>query len=119
MEFSTCTIAGPRRLGVGVGVSVGAALGPHPASRIKARPKTRTEKLFVFFIGSLSIRKGDSVARVIVWYVPSDASTRNAPESDPGRALPPPPHDGLAGRIAGPSGRLSYHVRRQASSAQC
>src|SRR5467141_3548573 len=102
IEFSICTMAGPRRLGVGVGVATGAAFGPQAGSKLSARPQVSAEKRRVrLLIGRPSIRKGDSVARVFVWYVRRDAAARNAPESDAGRAFPAQPHDGLAGAIAG------------------
>src|SRR6266852_8091854 len=94
-------MAGPGRPGVGVGVASGAAVALHAASRLSTRPLTRTERRpFSLFIGSLSIRKGDSVARLTVWYVPSDAPARDAPESDPGRAVAAESHHGLACPIA-------------------
>src|SRR6202035_5205879 len=108
-------MAGPGRLGVGVGVATGFALGLHAARRLNAMPhasrETRPSRLF---IGSTSIRKGDSLPRVILWYVPRDAAARDAPESDPGRALTAQPDNGLASPIAGAdSGRclpLEHHA---------
>src|SRR3989475_4630908 len=107
-------MAGPGRPGVGAGVATGAAVVPQAASRLKARLLASTEKRrFRFFIGSMSIRKGDSVAPLIVWYVPSDAAARNAPEPDTGRALAAQPHDGLAGAVAGPDRRRSLRLLRR------
>src|SRR6266853_6332297 len=118
IEFSICTMAGPGRPGVAVGVARGAAVALHAASRLRARPLTSTERRpFSLFIGSLSIRKGDSVARVTVWYVPSDAPARDAPESDSGRALAAQPHDGLAGPVASADGRWRVRLLRRYRAA--
>src|ERR1700730_18495559 len=100
IEFSIWTIAGPGRLGVAVGVAAGPALAPHPA-RTSASPHASVDRCrFQVRIGSLSIRRSDSVARAILWYVPSDAHARNAAEPDSGRALFAQPHDGLARPLA-------------------
>src|SRR3984893_12208486 len=95
-------MAGPGRLGGGGGVATGVALGLHAAIRLTVRPHaSRETRPSRFFIGSTSIRKGDSVPRVILWYVPRDAAARDAPESDAGRALTAQPDNGLASTIAG------------------
>ena len=66
IEFSIWTIAGPGRLGVGVGVT-GPAVVPHPA-RTSASPHASLDsRRFQLRIGSFSIRKGDSVACGIAW----------------------------------------------------
>src|ERR1700736_1481787 len=107
IEFSIWTIAGPGRLGVGVGVAAGPAVSPHPA-RVRASPPASVDRCrFQLRIGSLSIRKSDSVARAILWYVPSDASARDAPEPDSGRAFAAQPDHGLAGPLA-----LAHRARR-------
>src|ERR1700682_2197528 len=108
-------MAGPGRLGVGVGVASGLALGLHAGRRLNARPQaSRETRPFRFFIGSPSIRKGDSVPRVILWYVPRHAAARDAPESDAGRALAAQPDNGLAGPVLGANGwrclPLEYHA---------
>src|ERR1700686_1092083 len=108
-------MAGPGRLGVGGGVATGLALGLHAASMLNARPQaSRETRPFTFFIGSPSIRKGDSVPRVILWYVPRDAAARDDPESDAGRALTAQPDNGLVSSIAGADCggclRLEHHA---------
>jgi len=59
-------MAGPGRLGVGVGVA-GPALDPHAASS-SARPQTSVDpRRFNLLKEAISIRKRDSVAHAILW----------------------------------------------------
>src|SRR2546430_17603683 len=104
IEFSICTMAGPGRPGVGVGV-VGPALDPQAASS-SASPQASVDPSRLRFLkDGTSIRKGDSVAHGILWYVHSDVAARNAPDADPGRALPSQPSHGMVGPFPGAYGR--------------
>src|SRR6266550_2553395 len=99
IEFSICTMAGPGRPGVGVGV-VGPALDPQAAST-SASPQASVEPSQLRFLkDGTSIRKGDSVARGILWYVHNDVAPRNAPDADPGRALAAQSSYGMARPLA-------------------
>src|SRR6266480_1645261 len=104
IEFSICTMAGPGRPGVGVGV-VGPALDPQAASS-SASPQASVDPSRLRFLkDGTSIRKSDSVARGILWYVHSDVAARNAPDADSGRALPSQPRHGLVGSFPCPDRR--------------
>src|SRR6266566_6886953 len=99
IEFSICTMAGPGRPGVGVGV-VGPALDPQAASS-SASPQTSVDPSRLRFLKDCtSIRKSDSVARGILWYVHSDVAARNAPDADPGRAVAAQSSYGMARPLA-------------------
>src|SRR5947207_4197770 len=98
-------MAGPGRPGVGVGV-VGPALVPHAASS-SARPQASVDPSRLTFLkDGISIRKSDSVARDILWYVHSDVAARNAPDADPGRAFAAQSSHGMARPLA-----RSHHRR--------
>src|SRR6202011_5327361 len=116
IEFSICTMAGPGRLGVGVGVA-GAVLEPQAASRSARPPASVDPSRFKLRMGAISIRKRDSVAHAILWYVQGDVAARNAPDADPGRAFAAQPRDGLACPLAGPDGGrcLPLDIRRGAA----
>src|SRR5438132_14238743 len=104
IEFSICTMAGPGRPGVGVGV-VGPALDQQAASS-SASPQASVDPSRLRFLkDGTSIRKGDSVAHGILWYVHSDVAARNAPDADPGRALPSQSSHGMVGPLPGAYGR--------------
>src|SRR5438067_9298913 len=105
IEFSICTMAGPGRPGVGVGV-VGPALDPQAANS-SASPQASVDPSRLRFLKDCTIiRKGDSVARGILWYVHSDVAARNAPDADPGRAVASQPSHGMVGPFPG-----AYHRR--------
>src|SRR2546428_2401361 len=117
IEFSICTMAGPGRPGVGVGV-VGPALVPQ-AARSSATPQASVDTRWLRFLtDGTSIRKRDSVARPILWYVQSDVAARNAPDADPGRAFAAQSSDGLARSLARPHHRRHLPLDRRRGATE-
>src|ERR1700730_15643423 len=86
IEFSICTMAGPGRLGVGVGVA-GAVLEPQAASSSPRPPASVDPSRFNLRMGAISMRNGDGGAHARRGDVKGDVAARNAQDADPGRAF--------------------------------